>query len=89
MRDNPANVRAFAISDAERRRQALERFFRPVLLGTYHQRGLIYGAYRDSALVGSPAAFTARLLSAYSSLKSSACYPQLYSAIHSARRFAF
>jgi ribosomal protein S18 acetylase RimI-like enzyme len=51
MRDNPAHVRAFAISDAERRRQALERFFRPVLLGL-HQRGLIYGAYRDNALVG-------------------------------------
>jgi hypothetical protein len=51
MRDNPVNVRAFAIADAERRRQALERFFRPVLLGLY-QRGLIYGAYRDNALVG-------------------------------------
>ena len=51
MRDNPAHVRAFAISDAEHRRQALERFFRPVLLGL-HQRGLIYGAYRDNALVG-------------------------------------
>ena len=51
MRDNPVHVRAFAISDAERRRQALERFFRPVLLGL-HQRGLIYGAYRDNALVG-------------------------------------
>src|SRR3984885_237000 len=51
MRDNPAHVRAFAISDTERRRQALERCFRPVLLGL-HQRGLIYGAYRDDALVG-------------------------------------
>ena len=51
MRDNPGHVRAFAISDAERRRQALERFFRPVLLGL-HQRGLIYGAYRDNELVG-------------------------------------
>jgi ribosomal protein S18 acetylase RimI-like enzyme len=51
MYDNPVNVRAFAIEDEERRRQALERFFRPVLLGL-HQRGLIYGAYRDNALVG-------------------------------------
>jgi ribosomal protein S18 acetylase RimI-like enzyme len=51
MCDNPVNVRAFAIEDVERRRQALERFFRPVLLGL-HQRGLIYGAYRDNALVG-------------------------------------
>ncbi|WP_158785898.1 N-acetyltransferase [Granulicella sp. L46] len=51
MRDNPVHVRAFAISDAERRRRALEWFFRPVLLGL-HQRGLIYGAYRDNALVG-------------------------------------
>jgi ribosomal protein S18 acetylase RimI-like enzyme len=51
MRDNPVHVRAFAISDAERRRRALERFFRPVLLGLL-QRGLIYGAYRDNALVG-------------------------------------
>jgi len=51
MRDNPVHIRAFAISDAERRRRALERFFRPVLLGI-HQRGLIYGAYRDNALVG-------------------------------------
>jgi ribosomal protein S18 acetylase RimI-like enzyme len=51
MRDNPLKVRAFAISNAERRRRALERFFRPVLLGL-HQRGLIYGAYRDNELVG-------------------------------------
>ena len=51
MRDNPVHVRAFAISNAERRRQALERFFRPVLL-RLHERGLIYGAYRDDALVG-------------------------------------
>ena len=40
MRDNPAHVRIFAIADAERRSRALERFFRPVLLGLY-QRGLI------------------------------------------------
>ena len=51
MRDNPVHVRAFAISDVKRRRQALERFFRPVLLGL-HERGLIWGAYRDNALLG-------------------------------------
>jgi ribosomal protein S18 acetylase RimI-like enzyme len=51
MRDNPVHVRTFAITDAERRSRALERFFRPVLLGL-HQRGLIYGAYLDDALVG-------------------------------------
>jgi len=51
MCDNPANVRAFAILDTERRCRALARFFRPVLRGL-HQRGLIYGAYRDSALLG-------------------------------------
>lgn len=51
MRDNPVHIRAFALSDAQRRAQALERFFRPVLLGLY-QRGLIYGAYRENALVG-------------------------------------
>ncbi len=51
MRDNPANLRAFAISDAERRSRALARFFRPVLRGL-HQRGLIYGAYRDDVLLG-------------------------------------
>jgi ribosomal protein S18 acetylase RimI-like enzyme len=51
MRDNPANVRAFPILDAERRGRALGRFFRPVLRGLY-QRGVIYGAYRDGALLG-------------------------------------
>jgi len=51
MCDNPMHVQAFAISDAERRRRALERFFRPVLLGLY-RRGLIYGAYRENELVG-------------------------------------
>jgi GNAT superfamily N-acetyltransferase len=45
------HVRIFAIADAERRTRALERFFRPVLLGL-HERGLVYGAYRDGALVG-------------------------------------
>jgi GNAT superfamily N-acetyltransferase len=51
MRDNPLHVRAFAIADVDRRNRALERFFLPVLIGL-HQRGLIYGAYRDGALVG-------------------------------------
>jgi len=51
MRDNPANVRAFAIQDGQRRCRALERFFVPVLHGLY-RRGLILGAFRDVALVG-------------------------------------
>jgi ribosomal protein S18 acetylase RimI-like enzyme len=51
MRDNPMHLRTFAIADAERRSRALERFFRPVLLGL-DQRGLIYGAYLDDMLVG-------------------------------------
>jgi ribosomal protein S18 acetylase RimI-like enzyme len=51
MSDNPVIVRAFATLHANRRCRALERFFRPVLHGLY-QRGLIYGAYRDDALVG-------------------------------------
>ena len=51
MRDNPMHVRAFAMSDAECRRRALERFFWPVLLRLY-KTGLIYGAYIDHELVG-------------------------------------
>lgn len=51
MFDNPVKIRVFRISDVERRRRALERFFRPVLSGL-QQRGLIYGAYRDDELVG-------------------------------------
>jgi ribosomal protein S18 acetylase RimI-like enzyme len=51
MCDNPATVRAFRITDTERRTRALERFFVPVL-GGLHQRGLIYGAFRESSLVG-------------------------------------
>jgi len=51
MCDNPANIRAFGIPDAERRSQALARFFGPVLRGLY-QRGLIWGAFRDGTLVG-------------------------------------
>lgn len=51
MCNNPANLRAFGIRDTERRCCTLERFFTPVLQGLYH-RGLIFGAFRDSALVG-------------------------------------
>src|ERR1700733_3498479 len=51
MCDNPVNVRAFSISDVERRCRALTRFFRPILRGLYH-RGVIYGSYRDGALLG-------------------------------------
>ena len=51
MSNNPVIVRAFATLHANRRCRALERFFHPVLHGLY-QRGLIYGAYLDDALVG-------------------------------------
>jgi len=51
MCDNPANIRAFGIPDAERRSQALVRLFGPVLCGLY-QRGLIRGAFREVTLVG-------------------------------------
>ena len=51
MRDNPSNIRAFRISDADRRSWALSRFFAPVLHGLY-RRGLILGAFRDASLVG-------------------------------------
>src|SRR5215469_2315196 len=51
MRDNPANVRAFGIEDAEQRTRSLVRFFRPILRGLY-KRGVIMGAFRDNALVG-------------------------------------
>jgi GNAT superfamily N-acetyltransferase len=51
MSDNPANLRAFAITNAARRQKALARFFRPVLSGVY-RRGLIYGAFCDQVLVG-------------------------------------
>jgi hypothetical protein len=37
MRDNPANVRAFGVSDTERRCRALTRFFVPVLRGLYRR----------------------------------------------------
>ena len=51
MCDNPVNVSAFATVDRERRLQAHNRFFRPVLRGI-ERRGLIYGAFRDGALMG-------------------------------------
>lgn len=52
MCDSPLKVRVFAIADAERRRQALETFFRPVLFGLHRRRGLLFGAYRKNELVG-------------------------------------
>ncbi len=51
MRDNPANVRAFGIEDADLRSRSLVRFFRPVLRGLY-RRGVVIGALCDNALVG-------------------------------------
>ena len=51
MRDNPVNIRTFGIRDADLRCRALTRFFVPVLRGLY-QRGSIFGAFRDSLLVG-------------------------------------
>jgi ribosomal protein S18 acetylase RimI-like enzyme len=51
MCDNPAIVRVFHITDADRRARALERFFGPVLAGL-HQRGVICGAFLEGSLVG-------------------------------------
>jgi len=51
MCDNPIIKSVFRISDTERRTQALERFFVPVLGGLY-QRGVIGGAFCDGSLVG-------------------------------------
>jgi len=51
MRDNPANIQAFAIEDAARRTRSLERFFGPVLHGL-SKRGIVMAAFRDGALVG-------------------------------------
>ena len=51
MCNNPANIRAFAISDTEQRSRALTRFFAPVLFGLY-RRGVVYGAFRDEGMVG-------------------------------------
>ena len=50
MRDNPINVRAFG-QDAEQRRRALTRFFKPVLRGAY-RRGSVFGAIFGETLVG-------------------------------------
>ncbi len=51
MRDNPIDARAFGKQNGERRRRALTRFFVPVLHGL-HRRGLVLGAFCESALVG-------------------------------------
>jgi hypothetical protein len=51
MRDNPIDARAFGKQNGERRRQALTRFFVPVLHGL-HRRGLVLGAFCESARVG-------------------------------------
>src|SRR5215467_13938480 len=51
MCDNPIIIRVFRISDTERRAQALERFFLPVLAGL-HRRGLVCGGFCDGSLVG-------------------------------------
>ena len=51
MCNNPANIRAFAISDTEQRSRALTRFFAPVLSGLY-RRGVVYGAFCDEGMVG-------------------------------------
>ena len=51
MRDNPANVRAFATEDAVKRTRSLERFFGPVLR-SLRQRGVIMAAFRDGVMIG-------------------------------------
>jgi GNAT superfamily N-acetyltransferase len=51
MRDNPANVAAFGMPNAEHRSLAMGHFFVPVLRGIY-QRGLVLGAFRSNGLVG-------------------------------------
>lgn len=51
MRDNPANLRVFRISDGAQRSMAMGRFFVPVLRGLY-RRGLVLGAVRSNRLVG-------------------------------------
>ena len=51
MRDNPINVRVFAIADSERRTAALIPFFRAVLrIASGH--GTILAAFSDGALAG-------------------------------------
>lgn len=51
MRDNPANMRVFRISDSAQRAMAMGRFFVPVLSGLY-RRGLVLGAVHSNRLVG-------------------------------------
>lgn len=51
MRDNPANMRVFRISDGAQRAMAMGRFFVPVLRGLY-RRGLVLGAFGSNRLVG-------------------------------------
>lgn len=51
MRDNPANVRALGIEDADQRSRSLARFMRPMLRGLF-KRGMITGAFADNRLVG-------------------------------------
>jgi ribosomal protein S18 acetylase RimI-like enzyme len=51
MRDNPINIRTFAVADDVTRERALARFFRPALQGLY-ARGEVLGAFDDGALVG-------------------------------------
>ena len=51
MRDNPANMTVFRISDGAQRSKAMGRFFVPVLRGLY-RRGLVVGAFRSNRLVG-------------------------------------
>ena len=51
MRDNPTNVRTFAVPDWKDRSSVLTRFFRPVLQGLYW-RGVILGAFQDDIMVG-------------------------------------
>jgi GNAT superfamily N-acetyltransferase len=50
MRDNPVNAAAFG-GDAERRVDALTRFFVPVVRGV-DRRGIVMGAFTGDALVG-------------------------------------
>ena len=51
MCQNPVNIRAFGMADAERRRRALKRFFLPVL-HRLCSRGVVLGAFSKPALVG-------------------------------------
>jgi ribosomal protein S18 acetylase RimI-like enzyme len=50
MRDNPINIAAFGVNPM-RRQEALARFFRVAMQGTY-KRGSLLGAFKDAALIG-------------------------------------